>query len=142
MIVVDVNLLLYAYDTSSKFHNSAKQWWEQALSGTDLIGLPWNTILAFLRITTNPRIYHTPYNIEKAVHYVNQWLERPISNILLPTHEHWQILNRLLTETSSNANYVPDAHLAALAIEHGAILYSSDNDFGRFKGLSWENPLI
>lgn len=141
MILVDVNLLLYAYDNTSRFHAVAKPWWEDALSQPVPVGLPWATLLAFLRITTNPRVLTNPMDIAEATEHVDSWLQRPMTHLVHPTERHWEILHSLLTSTRSPANYVPDAHLAALAIEHGAVLCSSDRDFARFPNLSWRNPL-
>ena len=141
MILVDVNLLLYAYDNTSRFHTVAKPWWEDALSQPAPVGLPWATLLAFLRITTNPRVMAKPLDIAEATEHVDSWLQRPMTHIVHPTERHWEILQALLTPTRSPANYVPDGHLAALAIEHGAVLCSTDRDFARFPNLSWRNPL-
>lgn len=141
MILVDVNLLLYAYDNTSRFHAVAKPWWEDALSQPAPVGLPWATLLAFLRITTNPRVLAKPMDIAEATEHVDSWLQRPMTHIVHPTERHWEILYSLLISTRSPANYVPDAHLAALAIEHGAVLCSTDRDFARFPKLSWRNPL-
>lgn len=141
MILVDVNLLLYAYDSSSKFHATSRKWWEDKLSQPQPVGLPWATILAFLRITTNPRILNSPMDITEATGHVKSWMDRPMVFIPAPTEHHWEILQNLLIESQSSANHVPDAHLAALAIEHGAILYSCDYDFGRYKNLHWKNPI-
>ena len=141
MILIDVNLLLYAYDNTSRFHAVAKPWWEDALSQSAPVGLPWATLLAFLRITTNPRVMAKPMDIAEATEHVDSWLQRPMTHIVHPTERHWEILQTLLTSTRSPANYVPDAHLAVLAIEHGAVLCSTDRDFARFPNLSWRNPL-
>lgn len=123
MILVDVNLLLYAYDSSSKFHATSRKWWEDKLNQPQPVGLPWTTILAFLRITTNPRILNSPMDITEATGHVESWMDRPMVFIPVPTEHHWGILQKLLIESQSHANHVPDAHLAALAIEHGATLY-------------------
>jgi len=141
MILLDVNLLLYAYDSSSKNHSKAKNWWESKLSQAQPVALPWTTILAFLRIVTNPRILTSPLDIAEASEIVQSWLERPMVFIPAPTEQHWIILKKLLIESQSPANHVPDAHLAALAIEHGALLCSSDRDFLRYNELRWENPM-
>ena len=142
MILVDVNLLLYAYDSSSDFHTKAKHWWEKKLSEPQqLVGISWTTLLAFIRITTNHRIFKQPLNIKEAINHVNNWLERPMVKLLNPTERHWTILSELILETHSIANHIPDAHLAALAIEHGATLCSADHDFARFKKIKWINPL-
>ncbi len=141
MILVDVNLLLYAYDTTSKHHAGARAWWEHSLSRAQPVRLAWATILAFLRIATNPRALSSPMTVEEACEHVSEWLDRPMLDVLEPTPRHWDILRSLVVEHQGLANLVPDAHLAALAIEHGATLCSTDEDFSRFPSLRWENPL-
>jgi hypothetical protein len=141
MILVDVNLLLYAYDSTSRFHEQAKPWWEHTLSQPAPVGLPWATLLAFLRIATNPRVLTSPMDIAEASEHVESWIARPMVHIVQPTERHWEILQDLLVSTRSRANHVPDAHLAALAIEHGATLQTTDRDFARFPNLAWNNPL-
>ncbi len=141
MILPDVNLLLYAYDSASPLHEAARRWLEDAWSGSEPIGLPWVNILAFLRIGTQPRILTTPFRIEEAVSIVNRWLERPNVSVLSPGPRHWEILLRLLTESQSRGPLVTDGHLAALALEHGATVCTSDRDFRRFSGLRLEFPL-
>ncbi len=141
MIIVDVNLLLYAYDASSRHHQGAKSWWEERLSEIEIIGLSWATLLSFVRISTNARILLHPFSLNEAIAHVNSWLERPMVQMVHPGHDHWKVLSQVLIETNSSANYIPDAHLAVLAIENGAKLCSSDHDFARFKNVTWINPL-
>ncbi len=141
MILVDANILLYAYDTGSSFHEGALGFWERRLSAPETVGIAWPTIVAFLRIGTNPRVFARPMDLKEACGHVSEWLERPMVRILDPTPAHWEVLGRLLVGAQAGANLVPDAHLAALAVEHGATLCSSDQDFSRFKGLAWQNPL-
>jgi toxin-antitoxin system PIN domain toxin len=141
VILVDANLLLYAYDAASPQHRAARLFWERSLSEPDPVRLAWSTILAFLRIGTNPRALAQPMTIEEACAHVSSWLERPMVDLLEPTSRHWDMLGRLLVTSQSTANLVSDAHLAALAIEHGATLCTTDRDFARFEGLSWRNPL-
>ncbi len=141
MIVVDANLLLYAYNTSAPHHGEARRWWETCLSEPIPVGLPWATLLAFIRIGTHQRVFRHPLTLEEATHDVAAWLERPMVITLEPGARHWEILSNLLVRTQAPGNLVPDAHLAALAIEHGATLCSADRDFARFPGLRWENPL-
>ncbi|MFQ5543625.1 MAG: type II toxin-antitoxin system VapC family toxin [Nitrospiria bacterium] len=141
MIIVDVNLLLYAYDQSSRFHAPARSWWESKLSTAEIVGLPWTTLLAFIRISTNTRILERPFSLNEAIDHVGSWLDRPMVQIVMPDNRHWEVLNQLLLSSNAPGNYVPDTHLAVLAIENGATLCSSDRDFARFKGLSWVNPL-
>jgi uncharacterized protein len=141
VIVPDVNLLLYATDATSPHHESAKAWWSGCLGGTEVIGIPWSTTLAFLRLTTSPRIYERPLTADEAITVVRQWFALPGVVPLEPTARHVDLLADLLGPTGTAGNLVTDAHLAALAIENGAALHSADRDFGRFPGLVWKNPL-
>ncbi|HTT65274.1 MAG TPA: type II toxin-antitoxin system VapC family toxin [Bryobacteraceae bacterium] len=141
MILIDANLLLYAYDSGSEFHRAAADWLAEALSGPDLAGLAWVTVLAFLRISTHPRMRAQPFTSAEAVAVVQEWLDQPCVRMLTPTARHWTILRDLISKGQAKAALVTDAHLAALAIEHGAVLCTSDRDFTRFSGLKWSNPL-
>jgi hypothetical protein len=141
VIVIDANLLLYAYNPSARQHDRARRWLEEVLSGSEPVGLPWATLLAFLRIGTNPRAFPNPLAVSEAVEHVSEWLAQPVVGVLEPTDRHWSILAELLPRSQARGPLVSDAHLAALAIEHGALLCSSDGDFSRFAGLRWQNPL-
>jgi toxin-antitoxin system PIN domain toxin len=141
MIVADANLLLYAYNPSAPQHEKAKRWLEQTVAGPEMLGLPWSTILAFLRIGTNPRAFPSPLTIGEAVSIVAEWLEQPGVRVIEPAEGHWAALSPLLIRAQIKGPLVTDAHLAALAIEHGATLCSSDGDFSRFPLLRWSNPL-
>lgn len=141
MILVDANLLVYARVSSLPQHAAAQGWLDQQLNGTARVGLPWPSLLGFLRIVTNPRVFERPESIASAWRQVEAWLACPAVWIPLPTESHRTILGPLLTHLGGGANLVPDAHLAALAIEHGLALCSTDGDFGRFPGLKWVNPL-
>lgn len=141
MILADANLLLYAYNTSAEQHSRARQWLEKVLPGPQLFALSWQTITAFLRIGTNPRAFPHPFSITEATEIVSEWLERPSVTILLPGERHWAIMSGLLLQGQAYGPLVMDAHLAALAIEHGATLYSTDKDFSRFPALQVINPL-
>jgi hypothetical protein len=141
VILVDANLALYAYNEDSVEHASARAWLEGTLSGDQQVGLPWHTLLAFLRITTNPRLFPRYFSIEESCAIVDEWLQMPQVAILQPGERHWSILQRMLTVGQAAGNLASDAHLAALAIEHGALLCTTDRDFARFPGLRWENPL-
>lgn len=141
MILVDANLLLYAYDASSPEHEVARRWWEGRLSEPQPVRLAWVTVLAFLRISTHPRVFESPLDLEEASAHVAAWLHQPMLGLLEPGARHWEILERLLREARASGNLVTDAHLAALAVEHGATLYTTDRDFARFEGLRWSNPL-
>jgi len=141
MKVVDINLLIYAINRDTPHHRQAKRWLEDSLSSEDPFGFTWIVILGFLRIVTNERIMPKPLAPETAIELVDDWLKQPPSTTIVPSHQHWSILRELLTPLGTAANLTSDAHLAALAIEHGARLYSTDNDFSRFKSLRWSNPL-
>ena len=141
MILIDANLLLYAYDRSSPHHQPSRAWVETVLSGSTPVVLPWQSILAFMRITTNPRAMESPLSRTHALGIVNEWLERPQVTILDPGERHWEILRGLIESSQANGPLMMDAHLAALAIEHGATLCSTDRDFARFPDLDWRNPV-
>lgn len=139
MILVDANLLIYASAPENAQHRRAKTWLDERLNGPARVGLPWPSLLAFMRIVANPRLFETA-SLSHARSQVQAWLELPNTWIPGPTDAHAQILDELLAGENSH-RLVPDAHLAALALEHGLILCSSDGDFARFAGLRWENPL-
>jgi toxin-antitoxin system PIN domain toxin len=139
MILVDANLLIYASAPESPQHEAAREWLDGHLNGPARVGLPWPSLLAFMRIASNPRLFENA-SLAHARAQVQAWLEVPGTWIPNPTEEHPRIVSELL-EAESSHRLVPDAHLAALALEHGLILCSSDGDFGRFQGLRWENPL-
>jgi len=142
VIVVDVNVLIYAIDEDSSRHEEAKAWLEKLLSGKEVIGLAWIVVLGFLRLTTRTGIAPNPLSIEEALEVVREWLDHPAVSILQPGPQHAHILRTLLLKTGAGGNLTTDAHLAALAIEHGAQLCSFDHDFGRFPGLTWSKPQI
>jgi len=139
--LLDLNLLLYAVNSDSAHHAAAKAWLEDAFNEEEPVAFPWIVVLGFLRITTNPRIQPRPLTAAKAIAVVDGWLTHPMARMVSPGEEHWRILQQLLQETGSAGNLTTDAHLAALAIEHGATLYSTDTDFQRFRHLRWVNPL-
>ena len=141
MILIDANLLIYAFDTASPHHIAARPWLDDRLSGALPVGLPWESLLAFLRIVTNPRFYSSAVSTAKAWQTVQAWLASDVAWIPLPTERHAEIIGELLSAPGVRANLVPDAHLAALAISHGLILCSADAGFARFPGLRWTNPL-
>ena len=141
MILVDANLLIYAHDSASAHHELAA-WLETTFSGSEQIGLTWMVVLAFVRITTSPRPLDHPFSIAEAVEIVAGWLERPTVALVHPGERHWGILRSLLEEGQAPGPLVMDAHLAALAIEHGATLATTDKDFTRFPGLRVFNPLV
>lgn len=141
MILVDANLLIYAVDSDSVHHKAARRWLEKSLSGTSQVGLAWIVLLAFLRITTHPRIMQYPLLPDAALNYVGEWLAQPSVVSVAPGERHWPILRQMLSSSGMAANLTSDAHLAALAIEHGYAVYSADHDFKRFSGLKHVNPL-
>jgi uncharacterized protein len=141
MMLIDANLLLYAYDSASEHHGAARDWLAASFSKPEPVGLAWVTILAFLRITTNPRMRFQPFTSAEAVALVQEWLERPNITMIAPTERHWPILKDLIRKAQVRGALMMDAYLAALAIEHGAVLYTNDRDFSRFPGLKWANPL-
>jgi hypothetical protein len=142
MILVDANLLLYAYDPSSPHHQTARDWLESTLSRPEHIGLAWMTLLAFVRVSTSRRLLDHPLSISEATEIVSAWLERPVVTLLNPGERHWEILRNIMTKGQAQGPLIMDAHLAALAIEYGATLASADCDFARFPGLKLLNPLI
>jgi toxin-antitoxin system PIN domain toxin len=139
--IPDLNLLLYAVDRTAPDHEAALRWWNATLSGGETVGFAWTVLLGFIRLTTNPRIVRSPLTPAMALDHVDRWLAHPIATVVDPTARHAQVLRDLLGKAGSGGNLVADAHLAALAIEHGATLCSADRDFGRFGGLAWMNPL-
>jgi len=141
MILIDANLMLYAVNRDLPGHVKAKSWFEGALSGAERVGLPWVVISAFLRITTNPRVFEKPLSVERAVSYMDEWLDQPMVTILVPGRGHWEILRNLLLAHGTGGSLTTDAHIAALALEHGCRIYSADNDFKRFPGIIHVNPL-
>lgn len=141
MILVDANILLYAEDESSPFNTGARQWWDSQLSASTPVCLCWEVITAFIRIGSNPRVFQQPLSIEEATSRVESWLLQPCVRLIAPTSRHWSLFQQLLTAGKATGNLVMDAHLAALAIEHGCALYSTDADFSRFPRLRWKNPL-
>ena len=141
MILVDANLLVYAHVRSFQQHERARAWLDSELNGNSPVGLPWSSLLAFLRIVTNPRIFQNPEGMTDAWKQVEEWLDCDPAWIPDPTERHRELLGSLLAGPGIQANLVPDAHLASLAIEHGLILCSTDGDFARFRHLRWQNPL-
>jgi toxin-antitoxin system PIN domain toxin len=141
LIIVDANLLLYAYNSDSALHQPAKHWLQKSLSGTQTVAFTWVVLLAFIRITTRGNIFPNPLSVADALRRVDSWLDLPGSLVLHPGNRHSKILSDLLFKTGTGGNLTTDAHLAALALEHGATLASCDHDYSRFSGLDWFNPL-
>jgi toxin-antitoxin system PIN domain toxin len=141
VILVDANVLIYAIDADSPHHDAARRWLEDALSGTTPVGLAWIVILAFLRITTRSGILKRPLPPERAMAFVDEWLAQPYVRAVSPGEGHWAILRKLLRDSGTAGNLTSDAHLAAVALEIGASVCSTDADFGRFPGVERISPL-
>ena len=141
MILVDVNILIYAVNSDSPLHQRAKAWLESTLSGSDTVGLSWTVLLAFLRLTTRSGIFERSLSMNTAFDIVDGWLSQPSVVTIDPAAQHLRVMRDLLLPLGTGGNLTSDAHLAALAIANGAELCSSDNDFARFPRLRWRNPL-
>jgi toxin-antitoxin system PIN domain toxin len=141
MIMPDVNILLYAHDTTSPNHERARSWWEEQLNGSQMIAMAWVALLGFIRLTTNPRVCGRPYPPSKVMEIVGAWLQKPQVKIIHPSDRHFEILSKFIRHLGTAGNLTTDAHLAALAVERGLILQTTDSDFARFPGLKWRNPL-
>lgn len=142
MISIDANLLIYAYNASTPQHPAARKWLEQVLSAPEPVRLGWSTVHSFLRIVTHPRIFPRPFSIRDARAFVEEWFLQPSVAILEPGELYWSIFRELLTAGQVRGDLVMDAHIAALAIEHGAVLCTTDKDFARFDKLRVRNPLL
>lgn len=140
-VLVDANLVLWAHHEQFPDHERARDWWAETLTTTRFVGIPWPTVLAFLRISTHQRALEHPLDIGTAWGTVKGWLSRANVSLPLPTDRHSVILGGLLVDARSSGNHVPDAHLAALAIEWGLELQSADSDFARYGGLRWRDPI-
>ncbi len=141
MTLLDTNLLLYAEDNLSSQHETARLWVDAQLSGAEPIAFCWPVLTAFIRIGTNTRLHKRPLTLPEALSRVQSWLDQPCARIITPTEQHWSLFQQMLRVGSATANLVPDAHLAALAVEHNCTLASADADFARFRGLKWINPM-
>jgi toxin-antitoxin system PIN domain toxin len=141
VILLDANILLYAHVSSFTQHAAARDWLDEQLSGSAAVGFPWSSLVAFLRLVTNPRVFERPEPIADAWRQVENWLSCEGAWTPQPGERHSEVLSRLLTQPGIHGNLVPDADLAALALEHGLTLCTTDGDFARFPGLRWLNPL-
>jgi toxin-antitoxin system PIN domain toxin len=141
MILPDINLLVYAHNLRSPKHAKALAWWERCLRGNDGVALPWVVIQGFVRITTHPKIFEHPMTVEDSLGRVEEWLALPHFQIIHPPQDHFKTWATLLGNLGTAGNLTTDAHLAALSINRGLILHSTDADFARFPGLKWHNPL-
>ncbi len=140
-MLVDANLLLFAVDETSVFHAAARDWLAERLNGVRRVGLPWQSLGAFLRLATHSRVFANPLSPDDAWQRVSDWLATEAAWIPLPGARHGELLGALLTRHQIRGNLVPDAQLAALALEHGLTICSADTDFARFQEVRWENPV-
>ena len=140
MKILDVNVLLYACNAESEHHDVVRSWLEAAMNGHESIGMSWPVIVGFLRMSTHPAIFERPLSSETALAQVEEWLSVPVVSLVTEKREHWQVLRELVGDLRAINNLIPDAHLAALALTHGATLVSFDRNFGRFPELRWEVP--
>ena len=140
-MLVDANLVLWAHHRSFVEHEAARAWWADTLSEAPFVGIPWPTCLAFLRVSTHPRALEHPLALEQAWSVVQGWLARANVHCPVPGPQHEQILGEMLMRARATGNHTSDAHLAALAVEWGLALCSSDRDFARYPGLRWRDPL-
>lgn len=141
-MLVDANVLLYAVDEDSAFHEAAKGWLEAALNGSRRVGIPWASLTAFVRIATHPRALREPLAPGEAWQFVDDWLDAPVVWVPAPGRGHRETLGRLVRDLDLRANLVSDAVLAALCIEHGLKMVSADSDFARFTEIEWVNPVV
>jgi uncharacterized protein len=142
VILVDANLLLYAYHPRAEQHEKSRAWLEEALSGPGLVRFAWLTLWAFLRISTNPRVFERPLSISEAEAAISSWLALPAAGILEPGERHWGIRRSLVRGDQASGLLVMDAVLAAIALEHGATFCTTDREFSRLSRLKWTNPLM
>lgn len=139
-MLIDVNLLLYAAFAEAPEHERAADWLERQMNGDRRVGLPWESLLGFVRLATNPRVTPQPMRPSTAWGFVTDWLAAPVAWIPAATDQHAEVMGRLITRYRPTAKLVPDTHLVALAVEHGLDIYSTDTDFARFDEVRWVNP--
>ena len=140
MKLVDLNVLLYAVNSAAPLHRRILAWWERALSRDEPVALCWPVLTGFIRITTRHGVFPRPLTVDAACTRIERWLALPAIKVITETEAHSSLLARLLADSGTAGNLTTDAHLAALALSHGATLVSCDRDFARFSGLHWENP--
>ncbi len=142
MNLVDANILIYAVNSNSAHHDRVRKWFESALSGPDPLGLTWSVLIAFLRITTRRGILERPLSVNDALAHVDTWLGQPCVELVVPGPHHWTVLRTLVAASGTGGNLTSDAHLAALALEGGWTMVSTDRDFRRFAGIELLNPAL
>ena len=142
MKLVDLNVLLYVVNRDSVHHEAALGWWDETQRGDEPVGFAWMILTGFLRLSSNSAIFPAPLDSGTALDKIGTWLSLDQTRLVRETDDHWHILRALLNDTGTAGNLTTDAHLAALAISHGATLVSFDSDFSRFSGLRWENPRV
>lgn len=140
MILPDVNVLVHAHNSDSAVHETARDWWDNCLSGSEGVGLAWATLLGFVRVSTNRKIVARPLPVRDVMETIHRWIELPHIHIAQPSDRHFARLRVVLEQLGAAGNLTTDAHLAVLAMERGYVLYSTDADFARFDGLRWLNP--
>ena len=141
MILLDANILLYSYNATAPEHGGCRQWLERTVTSGEHVLLPWAVVTAFVRIGTNARVFQTPLSTGEAIKIVESLIDQPSVSLVNPGDRHWQILTGLIRDSQVRGAMIMDAHLAALALEHGAMLCTTDQDFRRFRGLKLINPL-
>ena len=141
MILIDANLLVYAHVSSLPQHRAAVSWLDTQLQANALVAIPWQSLLSFARLVSNPRIFERPLPVQAAWKQVENWLDCPTVRTPAPGDRYREIVGNLMRTSVDRASLIPDAQLAALAIENGFVLYSTDRDFTRFPGLHWRDPL-
>jgi uncharacterized protein len=141
-MLVDANVLLYAVDRQNRFHSAAREWMTNALNGTTRVGIPWMSLVAFIRISTHPRASPSPLTPEEALQHITDWLSADTVWVPQPGPRHAEVLARLVTTADARGGLVSDAHLAAIAVEHGLTVVSADSDFARFAEVRWTSPFV
>ena len=141
MIIPDINLLLYTYDTDSPFHEKAAAWWQHCMSGTEPVGLPPVVLFGFVRVSTSKAAFAKPLTVAEAARHVSSWIAQPVTQVLQTGASHITPVLTLLEGLGTGGNLVTDAQIAALAIDHHAVVHTSDTDFARFPGVRWFNPI-
>jgi len=141
VIIPDINLLVFAYNSDAPFHDQSRVWWENCLSQPGTVGLPWVVILGFVRIMSSGAVFTDPMDPDEAIGHAKSWLERSQTQIVAPGPRHLEILSDLMAASRASGRLTTNAHLAALAIETQSVIHSNDADFSRFPGLRWKNPL-